>query len=141
MSDFRPSKYITHSDYASVKTFDTLSASITIPNTVNVPADTDVIYKATILLPTNKGIGWRSLVVSSIHEYGVNTPNFLLPCTITEDGYTYDGYAYGAIVRTSSSTIELDVIFSSSEHFASDYTDMGQVLTLKVQPYLSPFDT
>lgn len=140
MSKYRPSRYIMHSDYATVKTYETLSASVVIPNIVNVPIDSDIIYTATIFLPTAKGIGWRSLVLSNKYSYGVSTPNLLIPCKITEDGYTYDGYAYASVVRISATVIQLQVVFSSSEHFAVDYTDMAQTLTLKIQAYLSPFD-
>lgn len=140
MSKFRPSRYIMHSDYASVKTYDILTATVSLPATITT-YDDDVVYSAVIDLPTHKGIGWRSIIMNDKDSYGVNTPNFLVPCTLNSGGATFTSFLDGEIVRTSASQITMRIIFSGYQWGANIYTNYPRNFTFKIQPYLSPFET
>lgn len=140
MSEFRPSRYILHSGYATVKTFDAITATLAIPDTVNVGLD-DVVLSVEVDLPTNKGLGWRSIVETSKDNFGVCTPNFLVPCTVTDMYGTYDSFVYGEVIRSTSYSIQLRIVFSGNYLGGATYTDVGQTFKLRVQPYLSPFES
>lgn len=140
MSKFRPSRYIMHSDYASVKTYDILTASVSLPASVTTNDD-DVVYEATINLPTHKGLGWRSIVSNSQDDFGVNTANFLIPCTLDSGGFVSTSFIDGEVVRTSPSEIKMRIIFSGYQWGTNIYTNYPRNFTIKVQPYLSPFET
>lgn len=138
MSEYRPSKYIAHSDYASVKTYEPLTASVTLPDAITVYID-DVTYYVDIALPSTKGIGWRALVMSSKYDIGVNTPSFLVPCKRNEHGMDFDSFFYGEVLRISATTMRLRLVIDGSYDTAT-VSDCGQTFTIKLQPYLSPFD-
>lgn len=140
MPEYRPSKYILHSGYATVKTYGVITATLTIPDSVHADID-DVVFSVQVDLPTSKGLGWRSIVETDKDNFGVSTPNFLLPCTITDSYDTYSSFIYGEVIRCSSYQIELRVVLSGNYYGGADYSDIGQTLTLKLQPYLSPFES
>ena len=140
MSEYRPSKYILHSGYATVKTYDIIETTLVIPDTVVVGLD-DVVYTAEINLPSNKGFGWRSIVETSKDNFGVPTPNFLVPCKITDSYGTYDSFVYGEVIRSTSYSIQLRIVFSGNYLGGATYEEVGQTFKLRVQPYLSPFES
>lgn len=140
MSEFRPSRYIQHSGYATVKTYEPIVATLTIPDSVTVDASADVVYSVPITLPTTNGIAWRAVVSSDKYSNGVITPSFLIPCKATEMGSEYDTFVYGEVLRSSSVSAELRVVFATAHLDTIVYSDCGQTLTIKLQPYLSPFD-
>lgn len=140
MSKYRPSRYIQHSEYATVKTYDIVTASVTVPDTVTVDDMTDAVYSVDIALPTIKGIGWRAIVTSDKYTEGINTPSFLIPCTIDEMGYQFDSFYYGEVLRISPNEAQLRLVLSCAHLGTAIYTNCGQTFTVKLQPYLSPFD-
>lgn len=141
MSEFRPSRYIQHSDYATVKTYEPIIASITVPDTVVVDEFNDVVYSIDLDLPTLKGIGWRAIVMSDKYDIGINTPSFLVPCKATEMGYQdYDTLYYGEVIRISPYQVRFQLVFSTAHLDTITYSECGQTFTIKLQPYLSPFD-
>ena len=139
MSKFRPSKYIMHSGYATVKTYPSMTTTVTIPNSVTVSSG-DKTYSDTITLPTTSGIGWRSMVTNETDGFGISTPNFLIPCTMTVSGSSFDTFIYGEVIRNTKTTIQLKIVFTGVSGGAT-YSGMGNTYTLKIQPYISPFES
>ena len=125
MSEYRPSKYILHSGYATVKTYDIIETTLVIPDTVVVGLD-DVVYTVEINLPSNKGFGWRSIVETSKD---------------TDSYDTYDSFVYGEVIRSTSYSIQLRIVFSGNYLGGATYTNVEQTFKLRVQPYLSPFES
>lgn len=140
MSEFRPSRYIQHSGYATVKTYEPITATLTVPDNVTVSADDDVVYSVDLNLPTEEGIAWRAVVMSDKYNIGIITPSFLVPCSATEMGSTYDTFVYGEVLRISPTNARLRIVFATAHLDTIVYSDCGQTFTIKLQPYLSPFD-
>lgn len=138
MSKFRPSRYISHSDYATVKTYQTITATLTIPNSVTV-SSSDTVYDVDLSLPTGKGLGWRSIVTNTTNDFGIHTPSFLIPCSLTISGTTFDTFIYGEVYRNSSSSIRFRIVFTGISGGAT-YSGMGDTYTIKLQPIISPFE-
>lgn len=140
MPDFRPSRYIQHSDYATIKTYEPITASVSVPDSVVVGTTSDVVYYVDLNLPTRKGIGWRAIVISDKYDIGVNTPSFLVPCTATEMGSDYSTFFYGEVIRISNTKVRFQLVFSTAHLDTITYSECGQIFTIKLQPYLSPFE-
>ena len=140
MLDFRPSRFIQHSDYATIKTYEPIIASVVVPDSVFVGIQNDTVYSVDLDLPTVKGIGWRAIVMSDKYDIGVNTPSFLVPCTATEMGSDYSTFFYGEVIRISSTKVRFQLVFSTAHLDTITYSECGQTFTIKLQPYLSPFE-
>lgn len=138
MNSFRPSRYISNSDYATYKTLGIISDTLTIPNSVSVTS-TDKTYSIDLRLPTTTGIGWRSIVTSSNAGFGIHTPSFLIPCKLSMSGASFDTFIYGEVFRNSPSTIRFQIVFTGISG-GGTYSEMGGEYGVKLQPIISPFE-
>lgn len=130
----RPSRFILNSDYATLKNDAEGVVQLTVPGLVNIPAGgANVVYKATLQIGSPSA-GLRSYVTSSKYSYALSSPSFFLACK--QDGY--DSSASVDISRNGL-LIELRVTFAAAYGQATQYTDMGQTLTLHAETFVDPF--
>lgn len=137
----RPSRYIQNSNYATVKTYETITATLNIPNSVTVgTSGGDVVYSVAISLPTSKGLGWRIKILSSKSSFALPSNNATIEASASIQGSSFSTMIPIDVSRTSSSNLLARVVFPRQQYSVT-YTGMQQTLTFKVQPYLSPFDS
>jgi len=133
----KPSRFIFNSDYATLKNDAEGVAFLTIPNLVNIPdGGADVVYTATLQIGASPSAGLRSFVTSDKYTYALSGPSFSIACK--QDGF--DAECFCDITRNSNGNIEMRVTFVAPQGADTQYTGMGQTLTLHAKTFLSPFD-
>lgn len=142
----KPSRFRINMDYATIKNDSSGQLQLVIPSTFTIPAGgIRDPFEATTTLG-QKSASMRFNVSSSKYaRKSITAPNFSIPATYTdtETGVSTEDFLVAYIYRPSPSQVRLHVEpnYSISIQDGATVSNVGQTLTLKVNTFLSPFES
>ncbi|MFV0485352.1 MAG: hypothetical protein ACK5MU_03985 [Candidatus Saccharimonadales bacterium] len=140
----KPSRFNINTDYATTINDDSGALTLTIPATFVIPAGSTISpFEATAAVG-QKSASMRFNISSSKYPgKSVITPNFNIPATYTFNGQTTEDFLIGYIYRPATGQVRIHVEpnYSISYQDGATVTNVGQTITLKINTFLSPFES